>query len=167
MFFVGVFCLLAGTLGSCTPATDDDFDQQEEIRVVARPDGEVKSEVRRTEIRKETEAYFMLSATKMTEHFSQVLTPQSGKAFSYRLDYSQLFESRVEGYYAIRTTLVWEGRDLARLIDYNTCRVAGWLYYYPDTRKVYFIYDNRNSHVVKITSTQKWSVLAKGVTINF
>lgn len=166
-FLCAMFCLSFCLLNtSCVSPTDEDFDQQEELsRSVSKPIGEVADKARRDEIRETMDGYFILAANKMAQHFSETLTPMSGNSEDSQLDYSQVFENKSEGYYAIRTVLIWRGRDLKKLIDYNFCRVGGWLYYYPASRKVFFMYDNRNSHVVKISSSKDWAKLGKGVTL--
>lgn len=160
--------LLLNGVVSCQSFADDGFEDQEELITgdAAKPSGVPVSEGRKSDLLNIHEGYLKLAAGKLTAYYSSVLTPQSGSAFAYELNTSgDMYEDAQAGYVALRVVLLWDGRAFLKGIDYDRCKVGGWMYYYYNSKQVTFRYDNRNSHVIKISSNSDWKKLAKGVTI--
>ncbi len=125
---------------------------------------------RKEQIKRLYRAPMEQAALQMTKHISNIISPRSGRSFFPEVDVNDMQYYEPENVVIAYTKLRWQARDLLRGVLYGTCEVGGVLRLYMpqrsiDSPKATFQYQTRNEHVQKVSDSEDWQEIGRGLVI--
>ncbi|WP_373802664.1 hypothetical protein [Bacteroides heparinolyticus] len=150
----------------------DDVEQTAEWEEKAKQLMEAAAENKQLEVLKTEYGQQMQDAAfLLTKKISSIISPQSGMDYNPYVHVGELQFDSTEKVIKVRTTLRWQAREFLSDVPYGMCKVSGILYLYlpiraNDNVKAIFVYDNRNNHVIRVSTSQHWQRIdAEGLSV--